>query len=325
MTTLVTGGSGFVGGAVLDALVARGDEVRALARSPEAAGRIAARGGLAVEGDLLRPESLAAALDGCEVVYHAAGKNAFCLADPSPLYRVNVDGSRNLVRAAARAGVRRVVYTSSAATLGEPEGTLGREDSPHRGWYLSHYERSKHQAEQAVLAEAGDLEVVVLNPSSVQGPGRTTGTGKLFIDFLRGRLRVVVESRLSIVDVADCAAGHLLAAERGSPGERYILNGATVTTSEALELLRRVTGAELHPRRLPGRVALGAAALVEGASRLARRRPPFCREMVRTMLHGHAYDGSKAQRDLGLRYTPLEETLRRTVAWYVEHGFVALG
>ena len=320
----VTGGTGFLGKAIVEELVAAGRPVRALARSDKAAEALAGLGAEPVRGDVLDRASLDAGVDGCEVVYQAAGANAFCLPDPSPLYEVNVDGSRAVVLAAAAAGVRRLVYTSSAATLGEERGSVGNEDAVHRGWFLSDYERSKFEAERAVLDAAREtgLEVVCVNPSSAQGPGRTGGTARLLLGYLNGTLRSAVDTRLSVVDIADCTRGHLLAEERGAPGERYVLCGASLTVREGLELLGRVTGLGEQPRFLPPRLALLLAGGVEVVGRARRRKPSVCREMVRTLLHGHTYDGSKATRELGLVYTPLEETLRRTVTWYVEQGLV---
>jgi dihydroflavonol-4-reductase len=314
-----------VGRAVLDRLVATGRPVRALARSDGSAAALEAAGAQVVRGDVLDPPSLVAAMEGCAVVYHLAGLNGFCLPEPDELTRVNVRGTDNAVRAAGAAGVRRVVYTSSAATVGEERGTIGREDSPHRGRFLSAYERSKFQAERAALRagrEAG-VEVVCVNPASVQGPGRTRGTARILIDALNGRLRVVIDSRMSLVDVADCAEGHLLAEQRGVAGERYLLSGTTLTVTEALETLARVSGRRESPRRLPPPAAMALAGAVELAGRLRGRRPPVCREMMRTLLHGHAYDGSRAARELGLAYTPLEESLRRAVDWYVAEGIVS--
>jgi dihydroflavonol-4-reductase len=259
---------------------------------------------------------------GVDVVYHLAGLNGFCLPDPRELTRLNVEGTRRVVSAAADAGARLVVHTSSAATIGEPKGTVGTESTQHRGSFLSAYERSKYEAEKVAFATAASrgLALVSVNPSSVQGPGRTRGTAKILIDALNGRLGAVVDTRMSLVDVHDCAEGHLLAEERGEPGQRYILSGVTLTVTEALALLGRITGTEPRPRVLPGRLAMAAAAGAEAFARIRRRRPPVCREMVRTMLHGHAYDGSRATRELGLVYTPLEESLRRTVDWYVSEG-----
>jgi dihydroflavonol-4-reductase len=249
-----------------------------------------------------------------------AGVNTLCPADPAPLYRVNRDGARAVAVAAAAAGVRRLVHTSSAATLGEAEGTVGSEDSPHRGSFLSHYERSKTEGERAVLAEAArtGLDVVCVNPSSVQGPGRTGGTGRILLAILDRRLPVFIDTRISVTDIADAVEGHVLAAERGVPGRRYVLCGATLTTGEAFDLLSRVAGRDIHPRIVPGAVA----SVAEAPFRLARRAPPFCRAMVRTMRHGHAYDGSRAERELGLRYTPVEDTLRRTLEWARAEGLV---
>jgi dihydroflavonol-4-reductase len=216
------------------------------------------------------------------------------------------------------------VHTSSAATLGEAKGTVGREDSPHRGTYLSTYERSKHEGEIAAFAAArhAGVDLVSVNPSSVQGPPRSGGTGKILIAYLNGRLKAFLDTRLSLVDIQDCTAGHLLAAERGVPGERYVLNGVTLTSLEALEIVADLTGVHERPRILPAPVASAAAAAVEAAFRLRGRTPPVCREMVRTMLHGHRYDGSRATRELGLTYTPVRDTLARTVAWAVEAGLV---
>lgn len=298
--------------------------MKGLARSGASAEVLAGLGAEPVRGDVLDLDALAAAMRGCEVVYHAAGANAFCLRDPSPLFEVNVEGSVNVVRAAARAGVRRVVYTSSAATLGEASGTVGSEGSPHRGWFLSDYERSKFEAEQAVFAAAreAELEVISLNPASVQGPGRATGSAKLLLDFLNGRIPAVVDSRLSLVDIADCTEGHLLAGSRGMPGERYVLSGATLSVREGLALLATVVGIDRQVRTFPPWLALAAATAVEALGRVRRGSPRVCRELARTLIHGHAYDGSKATRALGLRYTPVEETLRRTVEWWLEQGLV---
>lgn len=324
MTVLVTGGTGFIGGALVERVLADGNQVKALARSEASAGKLAALGAEPVRGNVLELESLAPAMHGCELVYHAAGANAFCLRDSGPMFAVNVRGSENVVRAASRAGVRRVVYTSSAATLGEASGTIGSEESPHRGWFLSQYERSKFEAEQAVLAAAREtgLDVVSVNPASVQGPGRATGSAKLLLDYLNGRIPAVVDSRLSLVDIADCTEGHLLAGSHGTPGERYVLSGATLSVREGLALVARLVGVERPVRTLPASVAMAVATAVGALGRARRSRPRICRELARTLVHGHAYDGSKATRELGLRYTPIEETLHRTVDWWLEQQLV---
>ena len=320
----LTGGSGLVGGALAKRLVADGEEVVALARSDEAAGKLEAFGARVVRGDVLDEDAMAAGMAGASLVYHVAGVNTMCPTDPAAMFHVNVRGAELAVRAAARAGVKRVVLTSSAATLGEEHGTVGREDSPHRGHFLSVYEHTKHDGEVAAFAaaRAEGIELVAVNPSSVQGPGRTGGTGRFLLAYLKGKLPVFVQTNLSLVDIDDCVEGHVLAAARGVPGERYVISGEPKTAAEALELFARVAGVERNPRLLPGPVAMGAATAVEAVSKARGRKPPVCREMIRTLLHGHRYDGSKAMRELGLRYTPLEDTLRRTIDWARAAGLV---
>ena len=320
----ITGGSGFIGGALVARLRAEGREVVALARSDAAGRALAARGATVARGDVLDEAALAAAMAGCRTAFHVAGVNSLCPRDPAALHRVNVRGSVAVARAAARAGVERLVLTSSAATLGERAGTTGREDTAHRGSYLSAYERSKHEAERAVLATAAahGLAAVAVNPCSVQGPGRTGGTGRILLALVSGRLKVFLDTRISLVDVEDCVAGHLLAEAMGRPGERYVLCGVTLSSREAFALVSRVTGRPVRPRLLPGGLAAAVGGAVELGFGAAGRPAPVCRAMVATLRHGHAYDGSKASRELGLAYTPVEETLRHTVRWAQAEGLL---
>jgi len=321
---LVTGATGFVGGGIARRLLADGRDVRALTRRPEAATALQALGAEVVAGDVLAAETVEAAARGCEIVYHAAGVNGFCMRDPGPMRAANVTGTENVIGACARAGVRRIVYTSSAAVIGEEAGVVATEDTPHRGWFLSEYERSKHDAEVAAMREAArhEVELVCVNPASVQGPGRTGGTARLILDYANGKLRTLVRSRFSLVDADDCSEGHLLAEARGVAGRRYLLAGVTVTTEEAVATLARVTGIERRALNLPRPLALAAGDAVATAARVRGRRPRLCREMVATLLHGHAYDGSRAARELGLEYRSFDDMVRRTLAWYVDQGMV---
>ncbi len=324
MTVAVTGGSGVVGSAVIRHLVAAGERPRALSRSVASDTALESMGAEPVRGDVLDPGSLRSAFAGVDVVYNIAGRNEMCPRHPGLLERVNVDGAVNVVESAVAAGVRRVVHTSSAASLGERRGTIGSETSPHRGGYLSAYERSKHLSEIEVLARSHRCEIVVVNPSSVQGPGRVTGTGALILAAARGRVPLLVDTRLSLVDIDDCARGHLLAAERGRAGERYVLSSFTVPVREALGLLAAELGrpveVPLLPPWLAGGPAAAAAGLAEGVFRLLGREAPVCPAMVRTFRHGHAYDGSKASRELGLEYTTPAVLIARLVAWYRAAG-----
>jgi dihydroflavonol-4-reductase len=320
----VTGGSGVIGTALVARLVGRGDEVIGLARSDQAAGALELAGARVVRGDVFDEDSLLRGMRGCSVVFNVAGINSLCVEDERPMQTVNVEAPVIALRAALRAAIPRFVHTSSAATIGEAPGTVGSEQTPHRGWYLSTYERTKTEGERAAFAAARALgqDLVCVNPSSVQGPGRTGGTGRFLLAFLDGRLKVFVPTNVSLVDIADCVEGHLLAAERGVAGERYLLNGMTLTMTEALRLAGEVAGVQRTPRLLPRPVASAGAAVIESGFRLARRHPPICREMVRTLLHGHRYDGSRATRELGLTYTEPRETLRRTVEWARSEGLL---
>jgi dihydroflavonol-4-reductase len=318
----LTGGSGSVGGALLRRLVADGREVRALARSPEAAETLRGLGARPVPGDLFDRAALLEGMRGCETVFHAAGITRMCPRDPSPMMRVNVEGAAGVVRIAAAAKARRVVATSSAAAIGEPAGIVADERTQHRGSFLSWYERSKFLGERRMLALGEELRlpVVCVNPASVQGPGRLSGSARLLLDLVNGRLPVLVNTWLSVVDIDDCTAAHVLAETRGVPGQRYLVSGASLDVRAAVELLRSVCGRPARAWFAPRRLASVAGTIGAAAGRLLRSDPPVCPEMVRTLLHGHRFDGSLAERELGLRYTPLEETVRRTLDWYAARG-----
>lgn len=323
MRVAVTGGSGVVGTAVVGMLTAGGyDGVRVLTRSAASRKEVERLGAVAVSGDLLDADSLQLLVAGCEIVFNIAGINQMCVRDTSAMHRINVDGVSGVVEACRRAGVRRLVHTSSAVTIGEHRGAVGNEDSEHRGFFLSGYERTKYLGEQRLFADAGDLEVVAVNPSSVQGPGRATGTGKLILDVVNGRLRYLVDSPISLVDIDDCAQGHLLAAERGEPGRRYVLSGGTVGVREAVEVAAEASGRGLGPRYIPGPLVTALAAVAEPMARLAGKNLPFCREMVRVMRFGHRYDGSRASSELGLEYRPVAETIARTISWFAAEGLL---
>jgi len=320
----ITGGSGFVGGAVLAQLVADGREVRALARSAEAATSVEAAGARPVRGDLFDVQALLEGMRGCETVFHVAGVNAMCMRNPAAMLQTNVEGSDVVVRAAAAVGARRLVLTSSAATIGEPAGIVGHEDTQHRGTFLSDYERSKFLAEQRVLAvgEELEIEVVCVNPSSVQGPGRSDGSARILIRLVDARLPFIVNTHLSIVDVEDCTQAHILAESRGTAGRRYVVNGVSLPARRAMELVRAVAGRPRRAIRLPRSVATAAGVVASGINAATGRSIPFCPELARTLLHGHRYDGSLATRELGLTYRPIEDTIERTLRWYADRGVI---
>lgn len=289
-----------------------------MSRSEETAESLSRQGAEPVPGDILHPAALDALVEGVEVVFNVAGVNELCPANPGRMFEVNVSGARNVIEAAERAGVRRLVHTSSAVTIGEEHGTVGHEGAVHRGWFLSEYERSKAVSERMLANMVSNVEVVFVNPSSVQGPGRATGTGAIFLAVARGRIPVLVDESMSIVDIDDCARGHLLAAERGRPGERYLLSGAVLTVRDAVKAINDVLGRRTRPWFLRSDAVRSLIPLLEVVDPLLPGGIPVCAESLRVLLNGHRYDGSKATADLGLAYTPIETTLRRTLDWFEE-------
>lgn len=322
MKVAVTGGSGVVGRALVRHLVAEGHEVSALARSAEAAAKLDEGGARVVQGDVTDRAAVDRLVRGNERVFHVAGVNELCPRDISWMWKVNVDAVLGVLDASQRAGVARLIHTSSAVTIGQDHGVVATETTRHRGHFLSEYERSKTVAERLVLDRSPDLDVVSVNPASVQGPGRSTGTGALLLAAARGRLRFAVDSAFSIVDIDDCARGHLLAAEKGQRGQRYLLSGSTVTTVEMVRVLNRVMDRRGTPWLIDPRVLTAVAPVAGTVSRRLGTAAPLCPESVRVLLAEHRYDGSRATRELGLEYTPLEETLRRTVDWFRSEGLL---
>ena len=234
---------------------------------------------------------------------------------------VNVEGTRIVLDACGRAGVGRVVHTSSVVTVGQEPGVVADETAPHRGSFLSEYERSKWEAERIALTHHWGTDVVSVNPASVQGPGRATGTGELLLMAARG-IPFAVDSLVSIVDIDDCARGHILAAERGGAGQRYLLSGTTLTLRELIARVTHISGRRKLPRFLRPSVVKAVAPIVDTIFRALRRQTPLCAESARVLLGGLAYDGSKATRELGLVYTPVEMTLERTIDWFRAEGLL---
>ena len=323
LTSFVTGGSGFVGGAVVRHLVGSGIAVRGLARSDVAAVAIVEGGGVPVRGELSDEEALRSGMSGCDVVYHVAGVNTMCASDPGAMYRVNVDLVRTVVRAAADAGVRRVVLTSSAAAIGEPAGVIAHEETSHSGRFLSHYARSKYLGERAFFdeAERRGIEAVAVNPSSVQGPGRADGSALLLRYALGMRRPIMIDVMLSIVDIHDTARAHLAAAIRGKHGARYLASGPSISIREAVATLGKAADRTIDPIVLPPWVGVSAYPIAAATS-LAGTDGLVCPEMLRTLLHGHQFDVSLSIRELGMVYTPLVETFGRAVDWLADEGLV---
>ena len=320
----LTGGGGYIGGQLADALVARGDDVIALARSDDAARALDAKAVTVVRGDVCALDTFADALAGCEIVHHVAGINATARGIRSGCGRSTCSVPRTSCTRRRAIGCRASCSRPPRRRSARPRGRSGA-TSPHRGSFLSGYERSKHDGERAAFAaaEAAGVGVVALNPTSVQGPPRAGGTAAIILAYLNGRLRAFVDTHVSIVDVQDVVAAHLLAESRGEPGRRYVLSDEALTSRQALQLLADLSATDRRVRFVPRELARRAAQLADLAFRARGRTSPMCSARVATILHGHRYDGSLATRELGLSYTPVVETFRRTIAWARDEGLVS--
>lgn len=328
MLTLVTGGTGFVGAAVVRLLLSEGHTVRALARRGS---NLQNLDGLDIElafGDLLDKETLRHALKGCRRLYHVGAHYSLWEPSSEVFYRVNVDGTRKLLEAAMEEGVERVVYTSTVGTLGyRQDGGPADEETPASlDQMTGHYKRSKFLAEEEARgAVLRGLPVVIVNPSTPVGPRdiKPTPTGQIIVDFLNRRMPAYIDTGLNFIDVADVARGHLLAAERGRVGERYILGRSNLTLQQLFATLGQI--AKLSPPRvrLPYRLILPLAYGNHWISSLITRKPPrIPLEGVKMAKRRMFFNASKAVRELGLPQSPIEQALEQAVRWFTDNGYV---
>lgn len=329
---LVTGATGFIGSHVARQLLEAGYDVRALVRPAESAGTTR-RNPLdprceLYPGDLRSPTSLSSALKGCDALVHTAADYRLWARNQWDIYDTNLIGTRNLLIAARRQGVQRFVYTSSVAACGiPPDGSPGNETTPLDQHHLAGaYKRSKYLAEHEALTLAREgLPLVIVNPSTPVGPGdvKPTPTGRIIVDFLRGRLPAYLDTGLNLIAVEDCARGHVLALERGQVGERYILGQRNLSLQEILGLLAKLTNRAPPRFKAPRWLAYAAAysdELIEG--HVLRRAPGIPVNGVRMSARHMYFDASKAVRELGLPQTSVEDALARAVAWFRAEGYV---
>jgi dihydroflavonol-4-reductase len=324
---LVTGATGFVGSAVVRRLVASGVAVRALVRPGSDQRNLEGLPVTVVTGDLTDPASLQRALAGCQGLFHVAADYRLWVRNPAAMYQTNVEGTRALLQAAARAGLERIVYTSSVATLGlRADGQPSDEDTEASLTdMIGHYKRSKYLAEEVVRELARDgVPVVIVNPSTPAGPGdvKPTPTGRMIVDALAGRMPAYVDTGLNMVHVDDVAAGHLLAYERGVVGRRYVLGAEDMTLQEILGELARISGRRAPRIRLPHRAVLPVAHLAEGWARITGRDPGITVDGVRLAKKRMFFSSARAQRELGYRPGEARGALRDAAAWFRAHGYV---
>jgi dihydroflavonol-4-reductase len=327
MTTLVTGAAGFLGSHVARQLVARGEPVRVLLR-PSSQNRAIADLPLEyVTGDLRDTPSLDRALTGVTRVFHVAADYRLWAKDSKDIYDSNVGGTKNILAAAERAGVEQFIYTSTVATLAVDRPAHPNEKTDAKlDEMIGHYKRSKWMAEQEVLnaAKAG-APVIVAMPTTPVGPWdwKPTPTGKIIVDFLNGKMPGYVDTGLNFVGVEDCAAGHLLVAEKGKVGERYLLGGENLTLKQVLDILSNITSLPAPKLKFPHGVALGAAYASTFFSRLVGKEPGIPVEGVKIAQHKMFVDCSRAQRELGFKAGPVSAALQRAVIWYEQNGYVS--
>ena len=329
MTTLVTGAAGFLGSHVARQLVAQGDDVRVLLRASSSNRAISDLSLEYVTGDLRDASSLERAMAGAQRVFHVAADYRLWAKRSRDIYDSNVGGTRNLLAAAKKAGVEQLIYTSTVATI-----AVDRPESPNEFTdakleeMVGHYKRSKWMAEQEVLKAAKEgLPVIVAMPTTPVGPWdwKPTPTGKIILDFLNGKMPGYVETGLNFVGVEECAAGHLLVAEKGKIGERYLLGAENLTLKQLLDSLARITGLAAPAMKIPHGLALGVAYVESAFSRLIGKEPQIPVEGVKIAQHMMFVDCSRAKKELGFAPSPVAGALERAVKWYRENGYVKAG
>ena len=327
-TVLVTGATGFLGSAVARALIARGDRVRVLARPSSDRRNVAGIDVEILEGDLDRPETLPPALRGATALFHVAADYRLWVRDPAAMHRTNVDGSAALIRAAARAGVARAVYTSSVAVLGiNKNGAPADESTPVTlGDMIGPYKRSKFLAEEAVKTAALEtgLPVVIVNPSTPIGPRdiKPTPTGRTIVMAASGKMPAYVDTGLNLVHVDDCAEGHLLAFDKGIPGERYILGGEDYSLARMQATIAAMSGQRPAKISLPVGPLYPLAIGAELVARFTGREPMLTRDTLRMSRKRMFFSSAKAARELGYATRPAVEGLTDAVAWFRDAGYL---
>jgi dihydroflavonol-4-reductase len=327
MRVFVTGATGFIGASLVRELLKDSCEVRALARPNSDRRNLDGLDLEVCEGDLRDRESIRRGLKGCEVLYHAAADYRLWTRNPKSMYEINVEGTRNILEAALEAGVGRVVYTSSVGTLGNPgDGVPGNEETPVSFSHMvGHYKKSKFLAEREAegFLDKG-LPLVIVNPSTPVGrlDIKPTPTGKIIVDFLNGKMPAYLDTGLNIIDVEDCARGHLLAAEKGRIGEKYILGNENLTLQGIFAKLGRITDLEPPRVKLPYTPILMAAYVNEAISALTGKEPIIPLAGVQMAGKFMFFDSGKAVRELGLPQHPVDDALRKAVEWFQANGYI---
>ena len=327
MKAFVTGATGFLGAHVARVLAEQGANLRLLVRPTSDVRNLEGLQADRVTGDLRVPASLEKAMSGCDTVFHVAADYRLWVRNPEEMYRSNVEGTRSILEAARKNGVRKVVYTSSVATVGfTSNGSVADEDSTvSLAAMIGHYKRSKFMAEQvAVEAGRGGQHVVVVNPSTPVGEMdiKPTPTGRIIVDFLKKKFPAYVDTGLNLVDATYCARGHIAALERGRSGERYILGGENLTLKQILDALGNITGLPSPKVKVPYFLALATGVVDEVVTgRLLGKEPRATIDAVRMGRKKMFVSSAKAERELGWTVVPVDAALRRAAAWFQTKGY----
>lgn len=331
MKVFVTGSTGFIGSHVAKALAQEGAHLHLLVRKnsnmANLSGMHAPPSLATFTGDLLDPESLRPGIRGCDYVFHVAADYRLWVRDPRQMYAANVDGTRELLRICREEGVKRVIYTSSVATMGfQSDGTIVDENTPvSLDDMVGHYKRSKFLAEQEALRAAYDgQQVIILNPTTPIGPGdiKPTPTGRIIVDFLNRKFPAYVDTGLNLVDVSEVAQAHLLAITRGTPGQRYILGGENLTLKQILDKMSAITGIPSPTTKVPHWVALAFAFFDETITgRIFGKEPRATVEAVRMGRKKMFASSARAVRELGFRQVPVYSALRAAIDWFRAQGY----
>lgn len=327
MRVFITGATGFVGGHVARQYAAEGASLHLLTRQTSRLDSLSGIDAEMVKGDLREPKKLRSALDGCDALVHVAADYRLWVRDPKQMYAANVDGTRELLKLAREAGIQRVVYTSSVATMGfQADGTIVNEETPVALTdMIGHYKRSKFLGEQeAIQAAKAGQHVIILNPTTPIGPGdaKPTPTGRIIVDFLNKKFPAYVDTGLNLVDVDEVARMHLAALERGTPGERYILGGENLTLKQILDRMSSITGLPSPTTKVPHSVAMAFAFFDETVTgKLRGKEPRATVEAVRMGKKMMFASSAKAERELGFRVMPVYPALRAAIDWFVANGY----
>jgi len=321
----ITGSTGVVGKPLLKKLASKGHKVYALDRSKTSNNEFEKIGVTSIKGDLF-DDSLIDRLFNLDIdaIFHVAGVNQMCTKNPSLMYKTNIEGTKSMLTLGNNLKIKKFVYTSSAVTLGEEHGTIGTESSKHRGSFLSNYEESKYLAEKEAFQYTKDFEFVSINPSSVQGPGRVSGTAKLLISTLRKKHPPLIKNNISIIDIDDCTEGHYKGLLKGKDNERYVLNSFYLQSYELVNLLKSIKAWEGSPIYIPKGLLKTVAPIGDFIKLFSSSSPFICSESIRVLTNGHLYDGSKAKKDLGVKYIKVEDFIKKTVNWLIEENHINL-